>query len=297
METVLICGGTGLIGQELRKFLIAKGFDVVILSRNKTGEFHDKWNPLESLFPKKYLTSVDHIINLSGESINQRWTTETRSRLRSSRIESTAFLYELLAQNEHSVKSFINASGISIYGDRGDLLLTEKDNPGVDFLANLCVDWEAEAENIRALGIRTNIVRISPVLTKEGGFLKLLIPIAKAGVLNPIGSGNQYFPWIHIADLNAIFHFLLVNKDCNDVWNACSPENVRQQEFNQALCKALKKPYFFPAVPAKLIQVLFGDRSHLFLDSICSRPENLLQKGFLFKFAGMDDALKNILSK
>ncbi len=296
METILICGGSGLIGQELRKSLLSQGFNVIILSRNKTGDYHDKWNPLESQFPKKYLQSVDHIINLSGENINQRWTTGAKERIRSSRIDSTAFLYDLLAHNEHQIKSFINAGGISIYGDHGDVLLTEKDNPGVDYLSRLCIDWEREAENIRALGIRTNIVRISPVLSRDGGFLKILVPIAKAGVLNPIGSGEQYFPWIHIEDLCSIFLFLLNNSNCNDVWNACSPENVRQKEFNQVLCAQLKKPYFMPAVPGKLIQVLFGDRSHLFLDSICSRPENLLQKGFLFKFARLDEALKNVLS-
>ncbi len=297
METVLICGGTGLIGSALRRLLIAKGFNVIILSRNKEGKFHDKWNPLESQFPKKHLTTVDHIINLSGENINQRWTPEARERIYSSRIDSTAFLYELLAHNEHSIKSFINASGISIYGDRGDLILTEKDSPGVDFLSKLCVDWEREAENIRALGIRTNIVRISPTLSSEGGFLKILVPIAKTGILNPFGTGKQYFPWIHIDDLCSIFHFLLVNEDANDVWNACSPESLRQDEFNRILCSSLKKPYFFPAVPSKIIKVLFGDRSHLFLDSICSKPEKLLEKGFLFKFANLEDALKKILSK
>ncbi len=295
METVLICGGTGMIGQALRAYLRNKGFKVIILSRNKSNEFHDKWNPIESQFPKKYLNTVDHIINLSGENINQRWTAETKKRLYSSRVDSTSFLFSLLAHNEHTVRSFINASGISIYGDRGDLIINEKDSPGVDFLAKLCVDWEREAENIRALGIRTNIVRISPTLSDQGGFLKIIQPIAKMGVLNPLGSGKQFFPWIHIDDLCAIFHFLLVNSEANDVWNACSPENVRQDEFNNSLCKILHKPYFLPAIPSTLIEVLFGDRSHLFLDSICSKPENLLEKGFLFKFASLDSALKNVL--
>lgn len=296
METVLICGGTGLIGQNLKRSLQQKGYRVIILSRNPGNQYHDKWNPQEYQFPKQYLKQVHHIINLSGENINQRWTKEAKKRIYSSRIQSTAFLYQLLSENEHSVLSFINAGGISIYGDRGDLVLTEKDAPGTDYLAKLCVDWEQEAEKIRALGVRTNIVRISPVLSPDGGLIKVLSPIAKSGILNAFGNGKQFFPWIHMEDLCNIFLFCLKNTEANDVWNACSPKNTRQDEFNKELCETLHKPYFMPAIPSKMVRLIFGDRSQLFLDSICARPENLIDKGFLFKFADLKDAMTNVLS-
>ncbi len=293
-ETILICGGTGFLGQLLRKFLIQKGYTVWVLSRNKRQDYHFEWDPILKKFPLDILPKVDHIINLSGENLMKRWTKEYRRKLIESRTAPTRFIKEILENNEHQVKSVINASGISIYGDRGDVVLTENDEPGTGFLEKLCVSWEYEAEKIRQLGVRTNIIRISPVVHEDNDFIKAQMRFAKFGLLGSFGSGNQYISWIHFEDILRAIHFLIANTNCNSVYNMCSPNPLPQKEVNKALGEQINQSQFVPNVPTQIIKLALGSKSQLVTDSIYAIPQALLDAGFTFKHPKFKDALEHL---
>lgn len=293
-ETILICGGSGFLGQLLRKFLMQKGYNVWVLSRNKRQDYHFEWDPLLKKFPLEILPKIDHIINLSGENLMKRWTKEYRRKIIESRTAPTRFIREILENNEHQVKSVVNASGISIYGDRGDVVLTEKDEPGTGFLEKLCVSWEYEAEKIRQLGIRTNILRISPVVHKNNDFIKAQMRFAKFGLLGSFGSGDQFISWIHFEDILRVFHFVIANTNCNSVFNTCSPNPLAQKDLNSALGRHINQTQFVPNVPTQIIKMALGAKSQLVTDSIYALPQALLDAGFSFKHPNFEEGLEHL---
>lgn len=293
-ETVLICGGTGFLGQLLRLYLMKKGYTVWVLSRNKRKDYHFEWDPILKKFPLDILPKVDHIINLSGENLMKRWTKEYRRKIIESRTAPTRFIREILENNEHKVKSVINASGISIYGDRGDVVLTEEDEPGTGFLEKLCVSWEFEARKIRQLGVRTNILRISPIVHNNNEFIRAQMQFAKFGILGSFGTGKQYISWIHYEDILRIFHFMLVNTNCNSVYNTCSPNPLPQKEMNKALGDHINQNQFVPNIPTQIIKLALGSKSQLVTDSIYAVPKALLDSGFTFKYPHFKDALQHL---
>lgn len=295
IETVAIFGGSGFLGQLLLRVLENNGYKVLIFSRNKTNPNHCIWNPALKQFPIQKLKEIDHMINLSGANLmTNKWTPEYKKILLESRTQPNRFLLNLLSEHKHTVKSFTSASGISIYGDRGDVVLTEKDEPGVCFLEKLCVNWEQEADQIRKLGIRTNVLRISPVVHKDSHFIAEQMKFAKFGLLGSVGSGHQYVSWIHHEDLTNMFVFLIQNDSCNDVFNASTSSPVTQKELNTYLGEAIKRKQFAPAIPTQVFKLFFGEKSQLIIDSIYAIPENFIEKGFQFKYPKIQDALKHL---
>lgn len=295
----LITGGTGFIGSSLRAMLMQDGHFVTVITRSpeKYREEQAKnqkfigWNSdLAAVMDK-----TDIVINLAGENLFTLWWTESvKQKLRDSRLNSTRTLVEAMKKSEIKPELFVSASGISYYGDRGDDLLDESSDAGDDFLANLCMDWEKEARKAEALQIRTVIPRISPALQDGGGLIaKMKIPFLLF-VGGPVGSGQQYVPWIHMRDLcRAILH-PVEEQEFQGPYNACSPNPVTMNELAEVMGNVLNRPSFF-RVPEFLLKTVLGEASKPVISSLNTQPKKLQISGFEFEFADLEEALADVL--
>lgn len=296
---ILITGGTGFIGEELRTLLLKKGHNLVIVTRSpKEYEDENAKNQRFIAWDDDLVTAVnnvDAVINLAGENIFAwRWTPEKKERILNSRIHVTTQLVEAMAKAENKPKVFISASGASIYGDRGDDILNESETASNDFLAHVCVKWESESRKASEFGIRVVNPRIGVVLEEEGGALEKMIPPFQFFVGGPIGSGDQYMSWIHRSDLCRSFIFALENQQLKGAYNACSPNPVTMDEFSKTLGAVMNRPAIFK-VPEFAINLVMGEVAKTVTDSIRMQPANLQKAGFEFRFEELEEALADIL--
>ncbi|HET8865454.1 MAG TPA: TIGR01777 family oxidoreductase [Gracilimonas sp.] len=296
---ILITGGTGFIGDELRTLLLKKGHDLVIVTRNPK-EYEDE-NARNQRFIAwdddlvATVNNVDAVINLAGENIFAwRWTPEKKERILNSRIRVTTRLVEAMVEADNKPKVFISASGASIYGDRGDEVLSESEAASDDFLASVCVKWESESQKASELGIRVVNPRIGVVLEEGGGALEKMIPPFQFFVGGPIGSGDQYMSWIHRTDLCRSFIFALENEQVKGAYNACSPNPVTMGEFSEILGAVMNRPAIFK-VPEFAINLVMGEVAKTVTDSIRMQPKNLQVNGFDFHFEELEEALADIV--
>ena len=297
---VLMTGGTGFIGTSLSKRLIAEGHRVTVLT-HETKEPALKMQGLSYLHGnptvrgewQKAVPEHDVIINLAGASIFSRWTEEQKKILRSSRILTTRNLVDALPQDAKHV-TFFSTSAVGYYGFHQDEELTESSPAGTDFLARLARDWESEAMNAQTKGARVVITRFGIVLGKDGGALGQMIPLFKFFLGGPLGSGRQWFSWVHMQDLVEAFIFLLGKKEISGPVNLCSPEPVRNKELGSAIGRVLHRPSFMPA-PGFMIKLILGEFGSVLLEGQRVIPEKLLDAGYQFRYPGIDEALKNIL--
>lgn len=296
-KSVLIAGGSGLLGGLIATHLRAKRYQVNILTRNPQLESDIAWDPYLNKFPDEILEKTDIIINLSGANLNKKWTAEYKKELLKSRIAPTRLLFQKLKEHpKHRVKLFIQAAGISIYGDQGDSILAENHPAGDGFLEKLCVTWEKEAQKISDLGIKTDILRISPVLHPDNEFIRMQYKMARFNLLSPVGSGNQYVPWIHYKDFVRIIRFLIqLESKQGTTYNICSPNSNSQKDLILAFEKTVKKKQIMPAIPSQVIRWTMGEKSQLLTDSIHAQPKALMDAGFEFQFPDITQALKDIL--
>ncbi len=231
-KNVLISGGTGFIGKHLTRLLVEKGFSVSILSRNVKQDTTDisyyQWDVSKGFIEEKAVLNADFIIHLAGENIaDKRWTTKRKREIMESREQSIRLIYDVLKTNNKKIDAFISASGIGIYGAiNGSLICTEETPPANDFLGITCQKWEAAADVVETLGIRTVKIRTGLVLGKEYGFLKQLVPLFKWKFAVVLGSGKQYMPWIHIDDLCAIYFEALKNTKMIGAYNAAIADDT-----------------------------------------------------------------------
>lgn len=299
---ILMSGVTGLIGRSLSEKLQAEGHSIIGLSRSpeKAGNLPIKamlrWEPEAGLPPAEAFDGVEAVIHLAGEPVAEgRWTAERKQRIRNSRVISTRNLIEAMRSLTNKPRVFIAGSAVGIYGDRGDEVLDEKAKPGRDFLANVCVEWEAEANRARELGIRTVEVRTGVVLAKEGGALAKMLPPFKLGIAGPLGSGNQYFPWIHLDDIVGLFELALKNDSLNRPLNGSAPEVVTNREFTKQLADALHRIAIVP-VPVFALRLLYGEMAVVLLASQRVVPTAALDAGYQFIYPDLPSALKNLVS-
>ena len=242
------------------------------------------------------LQQADIVINLAGESISKkRWSSRTKSSIVSSRVQSTRLIASRLRGLGHKPSLLINASAIGFYGDRGDTLLTEEDSPGDGFLPYLAWHWENEAAQISLLGIRTVILRIGIVLSKDGGALPLMLQPFRfyAGAI--FGTGDQYYSWIHIDDLCSMIEHIICHKQWHGIYNAVSHEPVTNQVFAKQLSTLLKKPIIFSKIHQSILKLAMGERTSLLLDSTRVSNQKTVLEGFIFRFPYLLDTLRNIL--
>ncbi len=299
---VLIAGGTGLIGQALVKDLLTDGHDVVVLSRfperyrsqmpapvelvRWDGQTLGEWAAL--------VNEVEAIVNLAGENIAAgRWTAERKRRIRDSRVNAGRVLAEAVQQAQHPPRVFIQGSAVGYYGPRGEEEVTEEAPPGGDFLGNVAQEWEASSRSVEALGVRRVIIRTGIVLSRRGGALARMVWPLRLGVAGPLGSGQQWFPWIHIVDEVKAIRFLLENEHAHGPYNLTAPQPVRNAEFIRTAARILKRPAFM-RVPAVALRLLFGEMADVLLEGQKAVPRRLLAEGYTFRFPTLEAALRDI---
>ncbi len=298
----LIFGGSGFIGENLANHLKNNNYEVFIVTRNKQNAKNKtdnkflfvEWDynsPLTFIKEK-----FDIVINLAGKSIGKkRWTKSVRREIYESRINSTQKIVQAINDNVLNPKVFINASAIGYYGKRQNEIITESSEPGNDFLAKLCIDWEKEAYKISSESTRVITMRTAVVLGEEGALQKMMIPF-KFFVGGPIGNGKQYLSWIHISDLVNLILFMIENPKIKGPVNASAPNPVTNKKFSKTLAKVINRPYWLP-IPAFVLKIVLGKMSEMLLHGQNAIPEKASKAGFKFQFPSLREALRDLLNK
>ncbi len=298
---ILVTGATGFVGRALVAALVERDVEVVASSRNPVRAAsqlpliyrHVKWDPNVGPAPREVFDGVDAIIHLAGENVAGRWTDDKKKRIRDSRVLGTRHLVDSLRPLDERPRTLVSASAVGYYGDRGDEELREDAEPGDDFLARTCVEWETEGVHARALGLDVVHLRIGIVLDPGGGALQQMLPPFRFGVGGPLGSGEQWWSWIHRDDL--VRMLMTAAEDRWDgAFNATAPGALRQKEFADVLGDVLNRPSFVPA-PAFALQMLFGEFSGELLTSKRVVPRHALDVGFRFHHPELRDALLDLL--
>ncbi|HEY0057067.1 MAG TPA: TIGR01777 family oxidoreductase [Pedobacter sp.] len=302
-KTVLITGASGLIGKPLTELLIEKGFKVHQLSRyldkaNKGSKIF-KWDVSKMQIDENCLENVDTIINLAGEGIaDKAWTNIRKEEIINSRTGALQLLYNVLINNpNHQVKTFISASAVGYYGDRGDEILTEESEPGKDFLANTCLAWEEAADKIGNLDIKLIKFRKGVVLTANGGALPKMAKPVQLGAGAALGTGKQWVPWIHLEDAINMYLYALENEHLEGIFNMTAPVPVTNAEFTQALAKQFNKPLWLPKVPVLALKIMLGEMSRVVLNSNRTSANKIIRESFIFNFSHLENALSNIYDR
>src|SRR5690348_3406105 len=228
--------------------------------------------------PRESVENADVVIHLTGEPVAHRWNAEIKRRIRDSRVAGTRHLVEALAALPRRPAALISASGVGYYGSRGDETLEESSPAGKDFLAEVCVAWEREAQAAETLGMRVAVIRIGMVLDSRGGALQRMLPAFRLGVGGRLGSGRQWVSWIHLNDLDDLFRYV-VETPVQGPLNGVAPEPVRNIEFTRQLAMALKRPAIFP-VPESGLRLLFGELAQVLLASQRAMPRAAEAAGF-----------------
>lgn len=293
---ILITGGTGFIGSTITKFFLQQNNYITILSRGRSKVLKPV-RVIESINQINTNEKINIIINLAGSSINKKWNKTYKEILISSRVEVTKSLITLIKALKEKPDLLISASAIGYYGTQNNKYLDETSSYIDDFTNELCNLWELEAQKAQELGVRTCITRLGVVLGKNGGVLEKILPLFKLGLGGNIGSGKQFFSWIHVDDVIGIFNFLISNKEQKGIYNLTSPSPTTNSQFTKALSRTLKRPDFF-TVPSFLIKMVFGEMGDkLLLNGSAVYPKKLLDNGYEFKFKTIESALKNITDK
>ncbi|GGG76646.1 TIGR01777 family oxidoreductase [Paenibacillus radicis (ex Gao et al. 2016)] len=295
---VAITGGTGFVGTALVKALLERQDEVWIISRTaKTpgaqtakGLYYTTWTELAEQ-PSK-LEGVQAIVNLAGESINQRWTAAAKQRVLESRLHATARVARIVQELKQKPEVVVNASGISAYGSSLSETFDESSPMNTtDFLSGVVRQWEKAANAIEVE--RLVKLRVGVVLNKKGGAFPLMALPYKLYGGGPIGSGKQWLSWIHLEDMIRLILFCLDNRGVQGPVNGSAPEPVTNEDFGRALGKAFHKPHWFP-VPAFLMKTVLGEMSSLLLDGQRAIPRKALELGFQFRYPDVDSAMKEL---
>ncbi|MBN1448851.1 MAG: TIGR01777 family oxidoreductase [Bacteroidetes bacterium] len=301
---IVMTGGTGLIGRRLTRQLLKRGDRVTVLTRNPDkardalpdGSEAMRWlADGEDDWPGA-IDGADAVVHLAGESIAEgRWTDAYKQRMYDSRINTAAALMHAVAAAEQKPEVFTSVSAVGYYGDTGDREVDEDSPPGNDFLAELCVAWEAAAYKAETHGLRVVTPRMGLVLARNGGALDKLLTPFKMFAGGPVGNGQQWFPWIHIDDAVGILLHALDTPSVSGPLNAVAPGLIRNREFAVALGEALKRPAKF-SVPAFVIKLAMGELGEMLLGGQRAHPRKTLESGYTFTYADIDTALRDLVT-
>ena len=296
MERVLVTGVSGPIGAVLLPYLESQGAHVVRLVRGPAqGADQISWDPLKPISPGA-VSGFDCVVHLAGESIVGRWTDNKKRRVRESRVLGTQHLATALARTLERPRVFICASAVGYYGNRGDEILIEESPGGQGFLAGVSREWEAATRPAAEAGIRTVNLRIGLVLSPKGGALEKMLTPFRLGLGGKIGSGQQWWSWIHVDDIVGAVHYAMHAESLSGPVNLVSPHAVRNADFTQALASVLRRPALFP-LPTFLARLAFGGEmaDELLLSSAHVEPERLRASGYSFRFPELGAALDDLL--
>lgn len=293
---IVIAGGTGFLGRALQSHLRAAGHEVRVLTRQPPSNQNEvQWRPDGNSGPwASTLENADAVVNLSGAGIaDARWSKARKELLHSSRILPTRSLVAAITRASRPPRALVNASGVGYYGDRGSELVTEETPAGHDFLANLCIEWEREAQHAAAT-TRVILTRNGVVLDASGGALgKMLLPF-RLGLGGPLGSGTQYFPWIHIEDWLALVTALITRADVAGPLNATAPTPATNAVFTRALGRALGRPTVIP-VPGFALRAALGELADTLLTGQRAIPKRAQEMGLTFRYPEIEPALRSLL--
>lgn len=297
---ILICGGSGFIGQNLTRYCLDQGHQVVILDRNKSRITSPQLQSFEidlmrpELFNPTWFEGVEGVINLSGKDIFTFWNEKARKAIWESRITVNKNLIDFITGLKQKPKVFVSASAVGYYGNRGETELLEHEGPGQGFLAEVCRAWEGEARRAEKIGMRSVQVRTAPVLLKSGGILLQMLKSMRFGFTFLFGSGNQWFSWIHMKDLLRIYHLTVTDENLSGPVNASSPNPVRFRDFLNHLRK-YEKAFVIP-FPVWLLKLFLQETADVVLFSQKMVPAKVLERKFQFKYPKLEDALEEIFA-
>ena len=301
MEKVLIAGGSGLLGSYLSNMLSENGYEVCILSRT----FQDKnngpvkryhWNPETKEIDSPAIKDVSYIIQLAGANISEkRWTKKRKNEIINSRINSTDFLFQLTKKNNLKLKAFISASAVGYYGAvNSEHIFQETDIAGTGFLADTTREWENAVNKFNSINIRTVNLRTGIVLSKNGGAFSKMSLSFKFGIATAIGSGKQYFPWIHIEDVCQIYFKAITDEKMKGVYNAVAPVYTTNIEFTRALASKLKNKYLLFYLPSFFLKMIFGELSQAIINGSRISANKILSSGYHFHYNNLENALNDL---
>jgi hypothetical protein len=299
---VAIFGGTGFVGRNLTRELLANGYQVFVVTRNRQNAADSlgnkvriiEWDNISPLSSICELREIDAVINLTGESIgSRRWSNSVKREILASRLRTTGAIVSAINNRVIQPQMLINASAVGYYGPCQDVGITESAAAGQDFLAQVCRDWENEAYKAQSDLTRAITIRIGVVLGNEGALNRMAMPF-KFYLGGPLGTGNQWLSWIHIQDLTSMIRFIIEHQELTGPINATAPESVRMRDFCKVLGEVLKRPSWVP-VPEFLLKVALGQMAEMLLHGQRAVPEKILGAGFDFRFPELRSALEDAL--
>jgi uncharacterized protein len=305
MHTVLITGGTGMVGQALTNYLIDKGYEVIVLTRSekRSSRLHltyAKWDIEKQYLDPAALKKADIVVHLAGESVaTKRWTKKRKQEIVESRVQSGALLVKALKENEHKVKTVVTASAIGWYGP--DTAVSQqngfKENDPSDnsYLGYTCKQWEESVKEIAQLNIRLVTLRIGIVFNKRGGALAEFIKPAQLGVATILGPGTQVVSWIHQQDLCKMIEYVIQTQSLKGVYNAVAPSPVNNKKLVEAIASKIHKYHLTVSVPVFALKMILGEMSIEVLKSATVNSEKIQAAGFEFDYPTLDLALNNLL--
>lgn len=297
---ILITGATGLIGKQLTKLLLEENHSVNYLSISKN-KIESKpnfqgfyWNINSGEIDKECIKDVDVIVHLAGANIAKRWTKSYKNEIIHSRVASAELLFNLLQQNNHSVKQIISASGTAIYPESYSKMYDENSTEtDSSFLANVVKEWEGSVDKFSALNIKVCKLRTGIVLDKNEGALPQMTKPIHYYVGSAIGSGKQIYSWIHSHDLVRMYYFA-IQQQLSGVYNALAPISVTNAQMTKAIANTIHKPIFLPNISSFFIKMILGEMSFLVLSSKNLSADKIMNLGFEFYFNDVERALGDI---
>jgi len=298
---IVVAGGSGFLGQALNAALAQEGYDVVVLTRGSSTDGSNRiiqWNPDGTRGAWAAAVDGAHaVVNLAGESIaGKRWSAAHKARILDSRVQATRSIVAAIRSAATPPVVLINGSAVGYYGPRGDEVLTETAAAGADFLAEVCVRWEAEASIASSERTRVVFLRTGLVLARDGGALPPMLPPFRFGVGGPVGSGRQYWPWIHRDDWIGLVRWTMQSSNVSGPVNATAPQPVTNKAFAAALGKAMHRPAFM-AAPAFALRLLLGEMADaLILSGQRAVPERAERGGFPFRYSRLEGALATLFT-
>jgi len=312
MATILLSGGTGMIGMHLQKFLTEKGYSLIVLTRDESNPpavmqdkniSYTKWNVEKGEIDHNAIASADHIIHLAGANIaEKRWTDKRKKEIVESRTQSAALLIKAIKEVPNKIKAVVSASAIGWYGadtNESRQYGFKEDAPAADiFLGNTCKLWEESIQPAEALNKRLVIFRFGIVLSKKDGALDEFKKPLKAGVAAILGNGEQIISWIHIDDLCRLLLFAIEHENISGVYNAVAPKPVSNKEFTLTLARQMRGKLYIPVyVPSFVLKIMLGEMSIEVLKSTTVNDEKIRKAGFNFLYPTVEAALENLEKK
>jgi len=307
---VVITGGSGLIGSALVRSLAADGHEVIVLSRSlanqhvPAGVHVERWDGVTAEGWGHLADGAQAIVNLAGENIAGRgilkilfgrWTSARKRAIRDSRRDAGLAIVDAVQRAAHKPEVVIQSSAVGYYGVTHDNRCAEADAPGDDFLASVCVDWEASTAPIEAMGIRRAITRTGVVQTPSGGILSMLLLPYRLFVGGRLGSGRQWYPWVHVEDEVSAIRFLIDHPQARGPFNLTAPHQLRNAEVAAVIARTLRRPAWLP-IPGFALRALLGEKGILVLEGQLAPPDRLLSLGFVFRHSQFEGALRDLLA-